>query len=219
MTNYLMKVEKTLRQGGSDFNWGKAADAIKELVAEKKYWENDSAAAWDMCEARKLLAEKAEAERDEGKREADILATLLWERHYKDAAPDWKLLNTVSGVISQIDNMTAGIVAELDELREEIEDLKHDISSAMGFGADMEGKANDMEALAAAIERTTIDRCVYVASFDSTDAIRALPHTADQSALDRIVDERTKELREALAWYEGSEVDRAALSRTNEKNK
>jgi hypothetical protein len=46
---------------------------------------------------------------EEGYAEAVRLAKALWEKHFKDRAPHWKPLDTVAGVISQIDNMTAAL--------------------------------------------------------------------------------------------------------------
>jgi len=40
------------------------------------------------------------------------LAVSLWEKHYKDEAPDWQPLADLMGVITQIDNMTCGLVKE-----------------------------------------------------------------------------------------------------------
>lgn len=42
--------------------------------------------------------------------EASGVAVYLWENNYKDESPDFKLLDDVSGVISQIDNMSCGLV-------------------------------------------------------------------------------------------------------------
>lgn len=39
------------------------------------------------------------------------VATALWERHYQTSAPDWKPLDTLIGVLTQIDNMIAGLPA------------------------------------------------------------------------------------------------------------
>lgn len=47
---------------------------------------------------------------DEAYGYAQRLATSLWEDYYKDAAPDWKPLDTTLGVLTQIDNMVAGIL-------------------------------------------------------------------------------------------------------------
>ena len=40
---------------------------------------------------------------------ASRLAVALWEKHYKDAAPQWKPLDDLMGVLTQIDNMTSGL--------------------------------------------------------------------------------------------------------------
>ena len=41
---------------------------------------------------------------------AQRLATALWEKYGKERAPNWKPLDTVLWVLTQIDNMTAGMV-------------------------------------------------------------------------------------------------------------
>ena len=48
-------------------------------------------------------------QREQDYTEAKNLAIALWKKHYSDV-PQWKPLGTVSGVISQIDNMTCGLV-------------------------------------------------------------------------------------------------------------
>lgn len=40
---------------------------------------------------------------------AQRLATYLWEQHYKQDAPDWKPLEDMTGVLTQIDNMIVGL--------------------------------------------------------------------------------------------------------------
>ena len=40
---------------------------------------------------------------------ASRLAVAIWEKHYKDAAPQWKPLDDLMGVLTQIDNMTSGL--------------------------------------------------------------------------------------------------------------
>jgi hypothetical protein len=39
------------------------------------------------------------------------LAVAIWEQHYKDVAPQWKPLDDLMGVLTQIDNMTSGLVS------------------------------------------------------------------------------------------------------------
>ena len=40
------------------------------------------------------------------------LAIHLWERHYKNDEPNWQPLNDLFGVLTQIDNMTVGLIKE-----------------------------------------------------------------------------------------------------------
>jgi hypothetical protein len=41
---------------------------------------------------------------------AKRLAVAIWEQHYKDVAPQWNPLDDLMGVLTQIDNMIAGLV-------------------------------------------------------------------------------------------------------------
>jgi len=41
---------------------------------------------------------------------AKYLATYLWKTHYKNDAPEWEPLNTLVGVLTQIDNMIAELI-------------------------------------------------------------------------------------------------------------
>jgi len=47
---------------------------------------------------------------EEARREAEGLAVTLWSLHYRHCAPEFNLCDSVVGVITQIDNMTAGMV-------------------------------------------------------------------------------------------------------------
>jgi hypothetical protein len=40
---------------------------------------------------------------------AKRLAVAIWEQHYKGVAPQWKPFDDLMGVLTQIDNMTAGL--------------------------------------------------------------------------------------------------------------
>jgi hypothetical protein len=40
---------------------------------------------------------------------ASRLAVAIWEQHYTDVAPQWKPLDDLMGVLTQIDNMTSGL--------------------------------------------------------------------------------------------------------------
>jgi len=50
-------------------------------------------------------------------REAVRLAQVMWRRSYAQTAPHWQPLDSTAGMISQIDNMHAGVLAENDRLR------------------------------------------------------------------------------------------------------
>ena len=54
---------------------------------------------------------------------ASRLAVALWEKHYKDIAPQWKPLDDLMGVLTQIDNMTSGLT-RLEQQAEPVA-LKH----------------------------------------------------------------------------------------------
>lgn len=41
---------------------------------------------------------------------AKRLAESIWERHYKDAYPNWEAMDTLIGILTQIDNMAAGLL-------------------------------------------------------------------------------------------------------------
>jgi hypothetical protein len=54
----------------------------------------------------------AQPEQDNTYGYASRLATAIWQKHYMKDAPKWKPLNTTEGVLTQIDNMTCGLVKE-----------------------------------------------------------------------------------------------------------
>ena len=56
------------------------------------------------------------ADNANSKREAESLAMSLWRRHYQDVSPDFELCDTTAGVITQIDNMVAGVVQNNEKL-------------------------------------------------------------------------------------------------------
>jgi hypothetical protein len=49
-------------------------------------------------------------------REAERLARVMWRRTYIRTSPDWQPLPDTVGVISQIDNMHAGVLAENERM-------------------------------------------------------------------------------------------------------
>ena len=54
----------------------------------------------------------AQPEQDNTYTYASSLATTIWQKHYIKDSPKWKPLDTTDGVLTQIDNMTCGLVKE-----------------------------------------------------------------------------------------------------------
>jgi hypothetical protein len=62
--------------------------------------------------------------------EASRLANSIWRSEYKNDAPNWQPLGTVVGVISQIDNMYAGVREQRDVLRQQLAERDAEVNSA-----------------------------------------------------------------------------------------
>lgn len=69
-----------------------------------------------------------EAENALALREAVRLAQIIWRRSYRETAPQWKPLTDTAGVISQIDNMCAGLLQRLEEQRSVIRELREAVN-------------------------------------------------------------------------------------------
>ena len=72
------------------------------LYAEKKVWEA-------IYTIKKVLAQP---EQDNTYAYASSLAKTIWQKHYIKESPKFALLDTTEGVLTQIDNMTCGLVRE-----------------------------------------------------------------------------------------------------------
>ena len=68
----------------------------QKLYAEEKVWST-------------IIAIKEALAQPDAYGYASRLAVAIWEQHYKDVAPQWKPLDDLMGVLTQIDNMTAGL--------------------------------------------------------------------------------------------------------------
>ena len=63
--------------------------------------------------AQKVIKEAlAQPEQDNTYTYASSLATTIWQKHYIKESPKFALLDTTEGVLTQIDNMTCGLVRE-----------------------------------------------------------------------------------------------------------
>ena len=58
------------------------------------------------------LAKLEKPEQDNTYVYASSLATAIWQKHYMKESPKFALLDTTEGVLTQIDNMTCGLVRE-----------------------------------------------------------------------------------------------------------
>ena len=80
-----------------------------------EYQIPDCGSAFCGCEGRiaKLQAENADANR-----EAVSLAMWLFDRYYADKGPQLVLCDTTAGILSQVDNMLAGLAQQHEALRQ-----------------------------------------------------------------------------------------------------
>jgi hypothetical protein len=100
----------------------------EQLERERDEWRKKFELSVDAVEVAARLA-RAESERDEAREqlrkasvEANTLATPIQKTEYPDAK-EFELLGSVAGVISQIDNMYAGVRQQRDEAREALDCL------------------------------------------------------------------------------------------------
>ena len=97
-------------------------DQLREEVETVRESKNGHMLLWDKALKR---AEKAEADVETAKGEADALCMAIYNQHFKAESPNFELCDSTDGVISQIDNMVAGL---LEKAESEVERLKADIS-------------------------------------------------------------------------------------------
>ena len=64
--------------------------------------------------------------------ECNELAKSMHRRHYAESAPQWESLSDVPGIISQIDNMHAGVCQQLDAAKFENQVMREAIKAAHG---------------------------------------------------------------------------------------
>lgn len=86
-------------------NWGHlmahdAADGVLLMLKTKGF---------DVSPASSPVMRMTQEEFDGPLGYATHLACCLWEKHWKDQSPHWKPLPDLLGVLTQIDNMTAGL--------------------------------------------------------------------------------------------------------------
>ena len=91
----------------------------------------------------------AQPERDNTYVYASSLATAIWQKHYIKESPKFALLDTTEGVLTQIDNMTCGLVREkLAQPEPEQEAVGYWKENAQGLQRDYDLLLADYEKLA-----------------------------------------------------------------------
>jgi hypothetical protein len=70
---------------------------------------------------------------------ASSLAKTIWQKHYMKESPKFALLDTTEGVLTQIDNMTCGLVREKTAQPEQ-EPVAYDKTEMNGFVQDLYDK-------------------------------------------------------------------------------
>lgn len=86
------------------------ARSLNDIVAHIRMVVANPAVSTTLIQTEDLEVLCAAAEAEESLGYATRLAQSLWEQHWKAAAPQWKPLPDLLGVLTQIDNMTAGLV-------------------------------------------------------------------------------------------------------------
>lgn len=82
----------------------------EKLIAKVEGWKAQDAEGNRLLAKERAKVDELTAENADSKREAESLAMALWRRHYQETSPDFELCDTTAGVITQIDNMTAGVI-------------------------------------------------------------------------------------------------------------
>ncbi len=65
------------------------------------------------------------------------LATHLWQKHYKTESPVFEVLGDLAGVLSQIDNITTGLVREQEPESKYVNGWKHSCVTLMTDGVEL----------------------------------------------------------------------------------
>ena len=87
-----------------------ALEALENISSFQNHTSGDSS---DADKAITALEEAlAQPKQDSTYTYASSLATAIWQKHYMKESPKWKPLDTTEGVLTQIDNMTCGLIKE-----------------------------------------------------------------------------------------------------------
>lgn len=89
-------------------------------------------------------------------REAVRLAQVMWRRSYLDAAPHWQPLDDTAGVISQIDNMHAGVVEQNERMRRALHHAALFLSGKGYAAKEADERASLTKEIQAALANTSV---------------------------------------------------------------
>jgi hypothetical protein len=85
---------------------------MNDLIERLRLGDGTSADHELLLEAADALEALAQPEQDSTYTYASNLAKTIWQKHYIKESPKFALLDTTEGVLTQIDNMTCGLVRE-----------------------------------------------------------------------------------------------------------
>ena len=87
-------------------------EGIRQMDKYQSIMEELALARMLIRELGDRLAKLEKPEKDNTYVYASSLATAIWQKHYIKESPKFALLDTTQGVLTQIDNMTCGLVRE-----------------------------------------------------------------------------------------------------------
>jgi len=126
----------------------KGKEEIKSLRKDRDEWERAARLNDNTLDKKDKELDTLREVLAIAKEEATTLAVNIHRRHYKEEAPDWEVLETVSGIISQIDNMSAGLAQQIDTLRSQVKaavtevgKIGRELGTALARGDEWERRA------------------------------------------------------------------------------
>ena len=91
----------------------KQIEALKLALETLECWQRNEDCNEPMSKILEAIKEAlAQPEQDNTYAYASSLAKTIWQKHYIKESPKFALLDTTEGVLTQIDNMTCGLVRE-----------------------------------------------------------------------------------------------------------
>ena len=121
----------------------------KQRIAELESQLEKKQAILDQCFEQR---DTAEAQLAEAREEAKALAVSLWIKHHRKDSPEFELCDSVAGIISQINNMVAGIIDKLEELEAQLAHKEELRQEALGCLKNATSRADKLQA--------QLDECV-----------------------------------------------------------